>query len=199
MLSRIPASLDADLEAFTLGACDLFGFERHARTGRRSWYVEFGSDAIVEHLPGVPGGTRWLGTFDREEAVDREDVEFFASGHPLVEGVFQEMEDGPRGRVALVKLEKSGHAGDGLLFLRAAPDGFTATAIDLRGRPRPEWAELLLREPASLKGLSPEEWLAPLRPHGVTPRNWPTLCEKLAARAPSEDRLLAVAAFRLVR
>lgn len=199
ILTRIPESLDADTEAFTLGACDLFGFERRARTGKRSWYVEFGSDAIVEHLPGVTGGTRWLGTFDREEAVDREELEFFASGHPLVEGVFQEMEDGPRGRVALVKLEKSGVSGEGLLFLRTSPDGFEATAIDLRGRPRPEWGELLLKERVSLKGLSPEDWLAPLKPYGVTPRNWPILCERLASRVPSEARLIAIAAFRLLR
>jgi len=39
--------------------------ERAERAGRRTWYLEFGADALVEHLPGVAGGSRWFGTFDR--------------------------------------------------------------------------------------------------------------------------------------
>lgn len=41
----------------------------------------------------VPGGSSFVGTFDREEAVEDEAVDFFASGHPLVEGVLAYFED----------------------------------------------------------------------------------------------------------
>jgi hypothetical protein len=34
-----------------------------------------------------------VGTFDREEAVEDESIDFFASGHPLVEGVLAFVED----------------------------------------------------------------------------------------------------------
>ena len=95
------------MERFVLDAADLHGFETQERAGKRTWYVEFGADALVEHLPGVPGGARWLGTFDRDEAVPKEDLDFFASGHALVEGIFRELEDGARGRVGLLLLEKA--------------------------------------------------------------------------------------------
>jgi len=89
ILARVPADLDVRMERFVLEAADLFGFETAERAGRRTWYLEFGSDSLVEHLPGVSAGSRWLGTFDRGEAVEKEDLDFFASGHALVEGIFR--------------------------------------------------------------------------------------------------------------
>src|SRR5262249_42994033 len=151
---------------------ELFGFEVAEKAGK-SWYVEFGADALVEHLPGVPGGTRFLGTFDREEAVAREELDFFASGHPLVEGIFQELEDGPRGRTALVKLERAGVDGVGLLLIRKRPDGFVASALDLEGRSHPEWAELLVRSRAQLRGLKRDEW-------SVSSGQFASLCNRVA-------------------
>ena len=136
ILSRVPAGLDAAMERFVVAACELFGFDVTEKKGVRTWYFEFGGDALLEHLPGVPGGTRFLGTFDREEAVLREELDFFASGHPLVEGIFQELEDGPRGRAALLKLEKSGVDGEGVLFLHRRDGAFAASAIDLAGQPQ---------------------------------------------------------------
>jgi len=56
-------------------------------------HIEFGNEAIVDSLPGVPGGSAYVGTFDREEAVEDESIDFFASGHPLVEGVLAYVED----------------------------------------------------------------------------------------------------------
>ena len=54
---------------------------------------ELGNEAVVDSLPGVPGGSSFVGTFDREEAVEDESIDFFASGHPLVEGVLAYFED----------------------------------------------------------------------------------------------------------
>src|SRR5207237_9004061 len=61
--------------------------------GRRIHAIELGNEAVVDSLPGVPGGSSFVGTFDREEAVEDDSIDFFASGHPLVEGVLAYFED----------------------------------------------------------------------------------------------------------
>lgn len=204
ILARVPADLDGRTERFVLEAADLFGFETAERSGRRTWYLEFGADALVEHLPGVSGGSRWLGTFDRDEAVEKEDLDFFASGHALVEGIFRELEDGPRGRVALLSLEKTGVSSAGLLFAlrRGAIPEFVAASLD--GREQPAWADLLLARRAETRGIRPEDWTALLERasrSGRTP-DWPGLvrraAKKVLASRPGR-RLEAVAAFRLTR
>lgn len=53
----------------------------------------------------MPGGSAFVGSFDREEAVERETLDFFASGHPLVEGIFAHLEDSASGRAARVEVE----------------------------------------------------------------------------------------------
>jgi ATP-dependent helicase HepA len=191
------------MQGFVLDASDLHGFETAERPGKRTWYVEFGSDALVEHLPGVSGGTRWLGTFDRDEAVRKEDLDFFASGHALVEGLFRELEDGARGRTGLLLLEKSRVSGAGLLYVfrRGARVEVAATGFD--GSPRPEWADLLLERRADIRGIRPENWLEILRKGagGRTP-DWGLLVRRLSRRVLAERKgrkLEAVAAFRLTR
>jgi ATP-dependent helicase HepA len=204
ILARVPPDLDARTERFVLDAADLFGFETAERSGRRTWYVEFGADALVEHLPGVSGGTRWLGTFDRDEAVEKEELDFFASGHALVEGIFRELEDGPRGRVALLSLEKTGASSAGLLLAlrHGAAAEFVATSLD--GREQPGWAEMIVARRAELRGIRPEDWtalLARASRSGRTP-DWPGLVRRAARKvlAPRPGRRLeAIAAFRLTR
>ena len=193
LLSRVPAGLDAAMEKFVIGACELYGFDVAEKAGVRTWYLEFGGDALLEHLPGVPGGSRYLGSFDRAEAVLREELDFFASGHPLVEGIFQELEDGPRGRAALVKLEKSGFTGEGVLFLHRREGAFAASAIDLSGQSKPEWAEALLKGRANLRGIQVQDW-SPQIPRG---RGWAATVRTLAGRAERNGPILAAAAFRL--
>ncbi|MFI5118899.1 MAG: SNF2-related protein [Thermoanaerobaculia bacterium] len=203
ILARVPADLDARMEHFVLDAADLHGFETQERAGKRTWYVEFGADALVEHLPGVPGGARWLGTFDRDEAVSKEDLDFFASGHALVEGIFRELQDGARGRVGLLLLEKAGASGAGLLFVFRRGASVEGVAAGFDGTPRPEWAELILRRRAEARGLRPEDWLGILRKAaGGRIPDWAALVRRLSRRALAERkgrRLEAVAAFRLMR
>lgn len=195
ILSRVPAGLDAAMERFVVAACELYGFDVAEKKGVRSWYLEFGGDALLEHLPGVPGGSRYLGTFDREEGVLREELDFFASGHPLVEGIFQELEDGPRGRAALLRLEKTGVEGEGVLFVHRRAEAFAVSAIDLAGQPRPEWAEILMKGRSNLRGLSIDDW-SPQIPRG---RGWAATVRALASRAEKNGPILAAVGFRLVR
>jgi ATP-dependent helicase HepA len=191
ILSRVPPELDESMERFVLGAARLFDFETADRPGKRTWYVEFGPDALVDHLPGVPAGSRWLGTFDRDEAVLKEEMDFFASGHPLVEGLFGQLADGERGRVAFVKLAGAGTTGAGILFVFRAGGDLRATAVSLDGTPRPDWAERILSRRADLRGVDPDAWRKPV---------WPKLVFRHAAKAPPPGpgfHLEAVAAFRL--
>jgi ATP-dependent helicase HepA len=203
ILARVPADLDARMERFILEAADLHGFETQERAGKRTWYLEFGADALVEHLPGVPGGARWLGTFDRDEAVLKEDLDFFSSGHALVEGIFRELQDGARGRAGLLMLEKARTSGAGLLFVFRHGAGVEAVAIGFDGTPRPDWAEEILRRRADARGLRPQDWLGMLKKAaGGRIPDWVSLVRRFSRRALAERkgrRLEAVAAFRLMR
>ena len=69
----------------------------------------------MDSLPGVPGGTSFLGTFDREEALEDERLDFFASGHPLVEGILAHLEESRLGRVAVLRVAIGSETGRGLL------------------------------------------------------------------------------------
>jgi hypothetical protein len=43
--------------------------------GGRAYAIEFGSEALVDSLPGVAGGTSFVGAFDREYAVANETID----------------------------------------------------------------------------------------------------------------------------
>lgn len=93
ILARVPDGVDALTERIVTMTCARLGFRVEHLRGRRIFAIEFGNEAIVDSLPGVPGGSAYVGTFDREEAVEDESIDFFASGHPLVEGILAYFED----------------------------------------------------------------------------------------------------------
>ena len=80
--------------------------------GRRAYAIEFGNEALIDSLPGVPGGSSFVGSFDREYAVEDENIDFFASGHPLVEGLLAHFDEDPKGRVGRLELPLAGNADD---------------------------------------------------------------------------------------
>lgn len=93
ILARVPPDLDDLTQRVVTGACNRLGFRVEHLRGRRIFAIELGNEAVVDSLPGVPGGSTYVGTFDREEAVADEAIDFFASGHPLVEGILAHIED----------------------------------------------------------------------------------------------------------
>ena len=93
ILARVPPDLDSLTERVVTNACIRLGFRVEHLRGRSIYAIELGSEAVVDSLPGVPGGSGYVGTFDREEAVEDESIDFFASGHPLVEGILAYFED----------------------------------------------------------------------------------------------------------
>src|SRR5207248_9287395 len=72
--------------------------------------LHFGHALTVEALPGVniaEEQTR-LGTFWRDSAVEQEEIEYFATGHPIVEALFGFLRDGPYGRNGFRFVERRG-------------------------------------------------------------------------------------------
>jgi ATP-dependent helicase HepA len=188
IFARIPADLDSLNEEVTVAACERLGFEVDRQRGRRGFAITFGNQAIVDSLPGVPGGSSFLGTFDREEAVFDETLDFFASGHALVEGVLAHLEESPLGRVAVLHVGLPGASGFGLLALYKDGPVFDAVLIDAEGQARPDWAAALVRRPLRSRRVPAERMGDPA---------WAPLIRALAAHLDPSRRPAALAAVIL--
>jgi ATP-dependent helicase HepA len=190
ILARIPDNLEDLTSEVVLAACDNLGLSTEKQRGRATWSIEFGNRALVESLPGVPGGSNFLGTFERLEGVENETIDFFASGHPLVEGILAHMEEAPPGRVALLDIRVEGTE-EGLGILSIFKDGpdFEPVAVDMHGRERPDWAARLTRRPLRSRRVKKENW--------TKQPGWPSLIRNLARGSRRKGKLVAVAAFRI--
>ncbi|HMB71799.1 MAG TPA: DUF3553 domain-containing protein [bacterium] len=187
ILARIPRDLERRTAGVVLEACRQFGFEMEPKAGTAAWYLEFGGEATVEALHGVPAGSRFLGTFDRAEAVQREQLDFFASGHPLVEGVLGEYADGTSGQVALCEVPDADRTLAGILI--ASKDGPVThwTFRDLDGREHPDAVERILEAPV-LKEIPAARWTVP---------EWSEKVRSILAQVDLPGRLTAVAGVLL--
>ena len=130
ILARVPAELDALNEEVVVTACIGLGFNVERPRGHRIFAIELGNGALVDGLPGVPGGSSYVGSFDREEAVENETIDFFASGHPLVEGIFAHFEESALGRVARFEVEIGQERGEGLVAVYKDGPVFEVVAFD---------------------------------------------------------------------
>ena len=115
ILARLPAELDALNQEVVLTACIGLGFTVERPRGDGIFSIELGSGALVDGLPGAPGGSSYVGSFDRAEAVENETIDFFASGHPVVEDILAHYEESALGRVARFEVEIGAERGEGLL------------------------------------------------------------------------------------
>jgi ATP-dependent helicase HepA len=172
ILKRVPPELDALNQDVVLAACERLGLHVERQRGSRVFSIELGNQALVESLPGVGGGASFLGSFDREHAVRDETLDYFASGHPLVEGVLAHLDESPLGRVGALRLATGAERGLGLLALYKDGPRFEALALDATGRPRPDWAAWLSKRPLRASRVAPElprapEWAATLRRLGA--------------------------------
>ncbi len=151
ILARVPAELDALNERVVVAASMRLGFKVEGPGDERTYSIEFGSGATVDSLPGVAGGSTFIGSFDREEAVADETIDFFASGHPLVEGIFAHFEDSTRGRVARLEIEIAQERGEGLVAVYKDGPGYEIVAFDAGGRARPDWAKRFRQRPLKVR------------------------------------------------
>jgi hypothetical protein len=182
ILARIPAGLDALMEQVVVNAASRLGFRVEQVRGRRAYAIEFGSEALIDSLPGVSGSFSFLGSFDREYAVEDENIDFYASGHALVEGLLAHFEENPKGRVGRLELQLAGDAGIGLIAFYKDGPHVTIDAIDEDGRARPGWAEAFRGRAQQARRMKPEDaaaydWASlvarftqrnePRRPHAI--------------------------------
>ncbi|MCG8591123.1 MAG: SNF2-related protein [Proteobacteria bacterium] len=190
VLDLVPPELEARTREFCTAAAGDLGFDVVDKGGEARFYVEFGAGAKIDALPGLKGGQRFLGTFDREEAVGVDELDFFASGHPLVEALLSELDDGHRGRAALVELPDDAVDVPGLLAVYEVGPGYAVRVIAADGEPRPDWvAPILAALPRARTG-RPAKW-------GLG-SGWADGIRALARHldAPDGGKLAAVACFR---
>ena len=186
ILARVPAELDALNQEVVVTACIGLGFTIEHPRGHRIFAIELGSGALVDGLPGVPAGSTYVGSFDREEAVEKETIDFFASGHPLVEGIFAHFEDSPLGRVARFEVEIGQEPGEGLVAVYKDGPVFEVVVLDSAGQARPDWAAALGQRPLSARRVTDEL---------VEDRAWTIMVRRLGAQLEPGRRPHALAAI----
>jgi ATP-dependent helicase HepA len=189
ILARVPPELEELTRDVVLAACRELGlfFEEHDG-GRRHW-IELDARARVESLPGLGSKASFLGTFFREKAVEDETIDYFASGHPLVEGLLAHLDEAALGRVALLDISEAA-AGRrlGLLALYKQGAEFEAVAFDGKGRERPDWSERLTERPLKSRRVRADAW--------VSQKAWPNLIDSLGQDVEKRGEPVALAAFR---
>ena len=186
ILARVPAELDLLNQEAVVTASIGLGFTIAHPKGHRVFSIEIGSGALVDGLPGVPGGSSYVGTFDREEAVENEAIDFFASGHPLVEGIFAHYEESAIGRVVRFAIEIGGDQGEGLVAIYKDGPRFEVVAIDSAGHPRPDWAAAVAQRPLRAR---------PVTGDALDNRDWRSMVRRLGAQLEPTRRPHALAAI----
>jgi ATP-dependent helicase HepA len=185
ILARVPAGLDALMEQVVVNAASRLGFHVEHVRGRRAYAIEFGNEALIDSLPGVPGGSSFVGSFDREYAVEDENIDFYASGHALVEGLLAHFDEAPKGRVGRLELQLAGDAGIGLVAFYKDGPHVTIEALDENGAARPGWAETFREGAQRARRMKPED---------ASAYDWVSLVARLAPRLGS-GRPHAIAAL----
>jgi ATP-dependent helicase HepA len=188
LLAQVPPDLERLTRRVVVEAARALGLDVVEKGGVAMHYIELGASMTVEGLPGVPDGARYLGTFDRAEAVAKDEVDFFASGHELVEGLLLELEDGTRGRAVFVEVSAPFVEGGGILGLYKDGADWHAAVVDLSGRVRPDWVEPLLEALPHGRPARPDEW-------GLGPSAADAL-RALGERLEAPGTLVAAALFR---
>jgi ATP-dependent helicase HepA len=186
ILARVPGELDALNEEVVVTACIGLGFTVERPRGRRIFAIELGSGALVDSLPGVPGGSSYVGTFDREEALEEETLDFFASGHPLVEGILAYFEESALGRVARFEIAIGQERGEGLVAIYKDGPAFDVVAIDSTGLARPDWAAAFKQRPIRAR---------PVVDESSEDRQWTAMVRRLGPLLEPARRLHALAAI----
>ena len=153
ILARVPADLDALVERAVLDVSSRLGFKITQMRGRRKFGIEFGNEGLIDSLPGVPGGATFVGTFDREEAVQDELIDFFASGHPLVEGLLAHIEESREGRVGRLQVSIGQARGEGVAVIYKDGPRVEVAVVDSHGRRRPDWSRAFQQRPLPARAL----------------------------------------------
>jgi hypothetical protein len=95
-------------------------------------------------------------------------LDFFAWGHPLVEGVFAHFEDSPLGRVACLEIVAGPERGEGLVAIYKDGPTLEIVAVDDIGRARADWADAFQQRPfrgrrVNIEDRDRDKWAAFIR------------------------------------
>jgi ATP-dependent helicase HepA len=172
ILARLPAGLDALMEQVVVHAAAGLGFHVVEVRDCRTYAIEFGNEAVIDALPGVPAGASFVGTFDREHAVENETIDFFASGHPLVEGLLAHFEEDPKGRVGRLEVRLPGQDGTGLIVIYKDGPELEVVALDAEGGARRDWADAFTHSAVRAQRMAPDD---------VAAHDWATVVTRLGA------------------
>ncbi len=95
------------------------GVDTEENVGAFECAFDFGNRLKVDSLPGLSLAQerREVGTFWRETAVEREEIAYFATGHPIVEALFAYLHDSEYGRVAWRQIPSRGRPRRGLHYI----------------------------------------------------------------------------------
>ena len=187
LLARVPRDLDALNEHVVVTACVAPGLRGRAHRAARAASPSSSaptrwSTACRASRPARHGSARSIARRRwRTRALD-----FFASGHPLVEGVFAHFEDSPLGRVARFTVEIDAQTGQGLVAIYKDGPRFDVVALDSAGTARPDWEAALRRRPLRARPVS--------GPAEEDPA-WRAAIRRLSARLDPARRPHAVAAI----
>ncbi|MBD3867514.1 MAG: DEAD/DEAH box helicase family protein [Acidobacteria bacterium] len=189
ILARVPSDLEELNEEVVAAACERLGLNCERQRGDAIYSIEFGNRATVGSLQGVPGGSNFLGSFDRVEALEDDRIDFLAAGHPIVEGILAYLEEGWHGRAALLHTTSRGEVPPGFGLLAIVKDGprFRPVAVDLGGKERPEWAGFVTRRPLRSRSVRPEIW--------VQQSGWANRIRSLGRKLERHGAPVALAAF----
>jgi ATP-dependent helicase HepA len=186
ILARVPKELDLLNQEVVINAAIGLGFTIAHPPGHRVFSIELGNAATVDGLPGVPAGSGYVGTFDREEAVENEFIDFYASGHPLVEGIFAHYEENTLGRAVRFEIKMGTEVDAGLIAIYKEGRAFEVIAIDVAGNARPEWAAAVLRRPIAIRPVTPTK-----------DTGWRSMVRRLGAQLDPTRKLHAIAAIEV--
>lgn len=127
-LWSVARDLDERLEDTVVRLARRVGIEADCEQQVEAFQCQFrlGGEMAVDALPGVDldSDEPVLGSFWRDTAVVQEENDYFATGHPLVEGLFSWMRDGELGRAAWLYSDavRSAAVGFAFTFLTTFPE-----------------------------------------------------------------------------
>ena len=171
--------LEEELEELAAEVGQRIGMEVDTDQNVHPFEVAFtlGAGMRIEALPGMElpeEPETFLGSFWRETAVARDELQWFATGHKLVEALVGLVRDGDAGRSAALKREWAPRRGG--LYVRFEPR--LATAADVA-----PGARVASRQASRYLDLSPDR--GPRRPRGGEP---PPSRRRAAARGRDRGR-----------
>ena len=187
ILKMVPADLELRNQKFCVDAAEDLCLECLDKEGVARFYFEIESGALIDSLPGVESDARFLGTFDRAEAVAVEEIDFFASGHPWLEGLLFELEDGIRGRAVMLEVPAGLLRAPGLACVYKDGPDWQVSVVEADGTPRPEWAAAFLEAVPQARRAKPER-------RGIS-RQWADGLRALAKQTSGKGEVVAAAFF----